>query len=170
MKRKLSHSKDKIQPKPKKKFIIQKIEEKDGKEERTEIFEDFKKPFDLENRDFIGNNLIDRYGPGRYMVVCTDIKTGKETICFSGDVEEHTKGKVWTKKERIEYTRVRRSTNKIKLTALGFFLAISLVLTVLIIYSIFTMNIPLLITTAVVFAIYLLITLVVMDLAFYETE
>jgi len=77
---------------------------------------------------------------------------------------------VWTKKERIEYTRVRRSTNRIKITVMGFFLAISLVLTVLIIYSIYTLNVPLLIFTAVVFAIYLLITLVVMDLGFYETE
>jgi hypothetical protein len=170
MKRKVSLSKDKLQPKPKKRFVIQKIEEKAGKEESVEIFEEFKKPFDLDNRDFIGNKLIDIYGPGRYRIVCTDLKTGKETICFLGDVKEHTKGKVWTKKERKEYTRVRRSTNKMKLTTLGIFLAISLFLVVVLFYSLFTLNIPLLITTVVVFAIYLLITLVAMDLAFYETE
>jgi hypothetical protein len=56
------------------------------------------------------------------------------------------------------------------LTTLTIFLAISLFLVVLVFYSLFTMNIPLLITTVVVFVIYLLITLVAMDLAFYETE
>ena len=163
-------SKDKLQPKPRKRFVIQKITEKDGKEEATEVFQGFSKPFDLEHSDFVGNRLIDRYGPGRYRIACTDLRTGKESICFLGDVEKHTGRKVWTRKERTGYTRVRRSTNKMKLTTLVLFLAISLFLTALIIYSIFTLNVPLLITTVVAFVIYLLITLVAMDLAFYETE
>jgi len=54
-------SKDKLQPKPKKKFTIHRIEDKDGKEDSKEMFEGFKRPFDMDNRDCSGNNLVDRY-------------------------------------------------------------------------------------------------------------
>jgi hypothetical protein len=163
--------KNRLRLPPKKRYVIQRVIEDEGKElEYIDIYEDNVAPFDLHHRDFIGNQLLKRFGPGRYVIKSTDPRTKKLTIQYSGEVEHPTKGKIWTKKERYEYTRIRNSTNKLKLTTTGYFSGIAIFLVAIFVYSIYTINVPLAFTSIIVIIAFLVISLVFMSNAFYETE
>ena len=152
------------------KYIIERVSEKDGKTERVVIYEKSSPPFDLSHRDFIENELLRIYGPGNYTIKCIDERTGKEIIKYSGEVEHPSRGKVWSKRERIAYTQVRRPSRRLKIVTFSYFLAVSIFLAGLFFYSLFNTNVPLLIASIVGIVIFFFVSLVFLNVAFFETE
>ncbi len=155
----------------KRKYIIQRVIEKEGENpEYIKLYEKNQIPFDLNDIEFIENELLRIYGPGRYRITSIDRKTGKEIIHYSGEVKHPARGKLWTKKERIAYTRVRRAPRRLKIATFTYFFIILLILAAVFFYSLLTMNVSVLILSVMAIALFFLISLVFLDIAFFETE
>ncbi len=152
------------------KYIVQRVEEKNGKEELIDLYEEYRRPFDLYHRDSISNELLRRYGPGRYVIKSVDRRTGKEILHYSGEASHPSRGKVWTRKERFAYTQVRRSGRRVKTAALAYYIAIFLALSGLFFYSLINMNAGLLTASVVAMVAFILFAIVIMQGIFYETE
>ena len=161
----------KIKTLPKKRtyFVLREEEKEKGKTETTEIYKDTKPPFRLDHRDFICDELLRKYGPGRYVIKSVDSKK-KEIVHFSGEVKHPSKGKVWSKRERFLYTQIRRPERRLKVVTFIYIGVIWLVLLALFFNGIFTMNSGLIITTAIAMAVMLILSALFMSIAFYETD